>query len=114
MKLMRYILCLVSIFILCSINLKAQSAQICDLYGAVFVENNPKNADYIVFIEEAESAANMLVFQEDNRLFADKKGAWFFTKNRGTANFTIYFETDRRYADFSIYYTEVASFAGCQ
>lgn len=111
---MKAFLLLCGFYLMLNISLNAQNGQICELYGSVFIEDNPKNANYIVFLEESESAANMLVFREENRLFADKKGIWNFTKNRGSANFTIYFETDRRFADFSIYYTNVDSFAGCQ
>lgn len=111
---MKVFLGLCVILLLLTSNIKAQTGQACDLYGSVFIEADPKNAFYNVFVEDSESAANLLVFQEENRLFADKKGIWFFTKSRGTANFTIYFVDDRRDADFSIFYTDIASFAGCQ
>lgn len=92
----------------------AQSINFCDLYGAVYVEKDPYNAHFIVYLEETEGSADVLVYKEDNKLFADRKGIWHMTDNKGLADFIVFFEKNRRNADFSIYYTDVESFAGCQ
>jgi hypothetical protein len=107
-------LVVVFLFILTDAELKAQSSQICNLHGTVFIEDNPKNAHFIVYVEETEGLADMLVYQEDNRLFADRKGIWFFTNNRGLSDFSVYFEREKNRADFTIFYTEVQTFAGCR
>lgn len=102
------------VLILTEGELNAQTSQICNLYGTVFIENNPNDAHFIVYVEETEGLADMLVYQEDNRLFADRKGIWFFTKNRGLSDFSVYFEREKNRADFTIFYTEVQTFAGCR
>ncbi len=87
----------------------------CDLRGAVFVEPVDRNlAQYSVFIEETESFAEMLIFKENSRTYADRPGLWYFVENRGLADFVIFYEDEPGYADFSIFFTETASFAGCQ
>jgi hypothetical protein len=85
----------------------------CEVYGAIYIEENPRRAHFKVFEESSESFADILVFEQDNKLYADGQGKWFFTKNRDFADFFVYFETERGLADFSVYYTEFESFAGC-
>jgi nuclear transport factor 2 (NTF2) superfamily protein len=92
---------------------KVQNRDHCSLFGSVYVEKDRNRADYLVYVEESEAFAQLIVFKEQNRLFADKRGLWHFTGNRGLAKFTIYFVKDRHSAHFSIYYTDAATFAGC-
>lgn len=88
---------------------------ICELKGAVYVETYDKNlADFRVYEAESEAFAEFLVFQEYSRTYADQAGYWYFVGSRGLADFVIYMEKEPGYADFSIFFTETASFAGCQ
>lgn len=85
----------------------------CQVYGAIYIEENPRRAHFKVYEETSETFADVLVFEQDNRLYADGQGKWFFTKNRDFADFFVYFESERGLADFSVYYTDFESFAGC-
>ncbi|MFY0651274.1 MAG: hypothetical protein JXQ96_04540 [Cyclobacteriaceae bacterium] len=85
----------------------------CKLFGIVYVEKNPNYAHFRVFEEETEAFADVHVFEEDNRLYADKKGIWYFTDKKEFADFYIYWEPQRGLADFTVYFTEYESFAGC-
>lgn len=85
----------------------------CRIFGAVYVEKNPRQADYHVYIEDSEAFADIVIYKADNRLFADKEGLWYFTDKKAFADFTVYFEKDRGLAEFSICYTDTESFAGC-
>ncbi len=94
-------------------NLPYQSIDICSLYGTVYVEKERTRADFLVFVEESEAFADLVVHNEDNLLFADKSGLWHITKNRGLANFTIFYVDDKYAAHFTIHFTDAATFAGC-
>jgi hypothetical protein len=89
--------------------------QFCKLFGSVYIEEtNPDRADFLVFEEESEAFANIIVFYDiDNRLFANKPGLWHITDKRGFADFSVYFVDKRNQADFSVFFTDVESFAGC-
>lgn len=88
--------------------------EICELQGAVFVENHPSFADYRVFIEEAETFGKLKVFREDAEAFANKAGYWYFTDTRGFADFSIFIEDQKGFEDFTISFTEFRNLAGCQ
>ncbi len=92
---------------------ESQEIDPCNIYGTVYIEKVKKRADYYVFVEKSEVFADLTVFKEDNRLLADNTGLWFFTENRDFADFTIYIENQADIADFSIYYTDVLTYAGC-
>ncbi|WP_422361107.1 DUF6150 family protein [Reichenbachiella sp.] len=85
----------------------------CEIYGKVYIETNPRFAHFRVYEDESEAFADIIVFEEENSLFADEVGHWSFVEDRDFADVYIYFEKDRNMADFSVYYTEYASFAGC-
>jgi hypothetical protein len=89
-------------------------APFCQLSGPVLEENNQSRAQFRVFREENESFADLVVFKSENLLFADKPGKWFFTANRAQARFSIIWVDERSKADFSVFFTETESFAGCQ
>lgn len=89
------------------------AAPYCELKGSACIVDNPQQADYKIYIDDSEAFADMLVFKTDNSLYADKPGVWYFVKNRGFANFTIYLVDAKGKADFSIYYTTIESMAGC-
>lgn len=86
----------------------------CRLYGAVYIEKDRAYADFSVFVAEDEGAANMAVFVEDNALYADQSGIWYFTKDRSQARYRVFLEKTKSFADFSIAYTTARSFAGCR
>lgn len=88
--------------------------EVCKLRGSVYVTDDPNRAHYYVFVEEYESSADLAVFMEENRLYADQPGLWFFTDKESFSDFIVYFTESKGMADFSIYYTDVASFAGCR
>ncbi|MEQ8414760.1 MAG: DUF6150 family protein [Imperialibacter sp.] len=86
----------------------------CGVYGAIFVETDRRRADYIVFEDENEAFADMLIFKESSRVFADRQGIWYFTENRGLADFTIYYVKEKGQQHFSVNFTDTESFAGCR
>jgi hypothetical protein len=88
-------------------------APFCQLNGGVLEEKEPGRAMFKVYKEESESFADLHVFRAENMLFADKPGKWYFTDSRSLARFTIFWVPDRSQADFSVYFTETESFAGC-
>jgi hypothetical protein len=87
---------------------------VCRIFGAVYEEKNPRYADYRVHVEESEDFSDLVVFRQDNRLFADRAGLWFFTDKKEFADFSVYFDKQRGTADFSISFTDTESFAGCR
>lgn len=94
----------------------AESA-VCRLYGSVYLTSDPRQknyARYIVYVEKEEAYADLLVFKENNKLFADGPGLWYVTTNRTFADH-VFFVTDKRaFADFAIHYTDKRTFAGCR
>ena len=90
-----------------------QGFDACQLYGVVYVTETPYEANFRVFLEDSEAFADLVVFQEDNRLMADETGIWYMSDTPAFANFSIYFERSRGLADFAIFYTDILSFAGC-
>ncbi len=91
------------------------SAQVdyCKLFGAVYIEKNPKLADFRVYEEESEAFSNIKVFEVDSRVYADQQGLWYFTDKKAFADFSVYFEPKKGLAEFSIYFIDIESFAGC-
>lgn len=93
------------------------SIEPCRIYGSVYLERDPRRRSYCfgtVYQEPEEGFADVLVFAEDNKLFADKAGLWYFTEARDFADYTLFVTDNRNLADFSFHYTKVRSFAGCR
>jgi len=86
---------------------------ICKIYGSVFIEEDPKKADFKVYIESSEAFADLMVFLQNNRLYADNAGLWYLTEKRDIADFRIYITEEKKGSDFTICYTKTESFAGC-
>jgi len=86
----------------------------CLIFGSVYVTDEPHQADIWVYEESTEAFADLMVYVEENNLMADREGTWFFEENKGFARFRIYFVDDRNKSHFSVYFTDVASFAGCK
>ena len=90
------------------------AAEPCELQGAVYVENVAGFADYKVYVEEFESFAKMNVYKESNPAFANEPGHWYFTEIRSEADFVIFLEPVQNFADFSIFYIDFPTAAGCR
>ncbi len=91
--------------------------EFCQIFGAVYLERDPRQRGFCSFIayEEPEEAfADINVFQEDNRLFADRQGLWYLAPNRAFADYVVFVSPTRGQADFSIHYTPTRGFAGCR
>ncbi|RDC66400.1 DUF6150 family protein [Adhaeribacter pallidiroseus] len=99
------------------INTLKPAPEFCNIYGSVFLTSDPKYkrlARYTVYLEPNEAFANLVVFKEENKLFADKPGLWHPASGYDFADHVLYLTTNRAFADFSIYYTKSRSFAGCK
>ena len=107
-----YILAFFFLFIIKPVN--AQKIDLCRVFGNFYVTTDKNLADFRVHIEETEGLADLLVYQQKNKFYADKAGQWYITPNKKEADFWIYFEPLKGYANFSISYTETESFAGCK
>jgi hypothetical protein len=92
----------------------AQRFTACQIFGKIYVVTQKNLADAKVYIEESEGLAELNVFQQSNKFYADKSGQWFFTTDKREANFWVYFEPVKGHADFSIFYIDTESFAGCK
>ena len=89
----------------------------CKVYGSIYLETDPRLRSYCfgaVYIEPEEAFADVLVYQENNKLFADKAGLWYPAENKQFADYNLFVTSDRNLADFSIHYVKVRSFAGCK
>lgn len=85
----------------------------CDIYGKIYIESNPRYAHFRVYEDDSEAFADIIIFEEENTLYADRVGHWSFVDDRDFADVYIYLDNDRNRADFSVYYTDYESFAGC-
>ena len=95
----------------------AGSYEPCKIYGAVYLETDPARRSACfgrVYIEPEEAFADVLVFNEQNKLFADKAGLWYEAPNRDFADYVLFVTKERGQADFAIHYTKIRSFAGCR
>lgn len=97
-----------------SLSVSAQKMDFCKIYGAVYVTKNPKEADFVVFVEETEVFADLVVYLEENKLYADQKGLWFYTDAIDFAQYVIFLTGNKDFADFSIFYIDTPAFAGCK
>lgn len=85
----------------------------CRVYGSVYFVKDRHRADFFVYIEEDETMADIAVFKENVDLYADRPGIWFITENEAFADFRLYVEDRKGSQDFTVFYTETESFAGC-
>lgn len=89
----------------------------CRMFGTVFLEYEPARkagCQYTIFIEEEEAFANVIVYKEDNKLFADAPGLWHVAAGRNFSDYIFFVTTNRNMADFTVHFTDVRSFAGCK
>ena len=66
------------ILILWTFESEAQSKHYCELYGSVFIEENPAKADYIVYVEDSEAFADIL--KRKTKFLQIKKEFGFLSK----------------------------------
>ena len=95
----------------------AASLEPCRIYGSVYLETDPSRRSYCfgsVYVEPEEAFADLLVFNEQNKLFADRAGLWHDAPSRNFADYVLFVTPNRGTADFAIHYTKVRSFAGCK
>jgi len=90
-----------------------QQVEFCKLFGAVYIEKSAVDADFRVYEEESEAFCDIKIFEVESRIYADREGLWYFTDTKEFADFTVFFEPKRGLADFSVYFIDVESFAGC-
>lgn len=91
--------------------------EICRMFGSVYLTDDPKQKNYArftVFIDTEDTYADLLVFKENNKLFADAPGLWHITTSRNFADHVLFITTNRALADFTIHYTKARTFAGCR
>ncbi|GAB3822880.1 hypothetical protein [Pontibacter rugosus] len=89
----------------------------CQVYGAVYLERDPmyrSTASHIVFIGEEEAFADMVVFRESNKLFADAPAIWYITPNKAFASHILYVTDKPHLADFTVHFTDVRAIATCR
>ncbi|OUJ73894.1 hypothetical protein BXP70_11635 [Hymenobacter crusticola] len=87
------------------------------IFGSIYLETDPRRKSYcfaVIYEEPEQAFADVLVYKEDSKLFADKAGVWYFTPTRDFADYALFVTKDRGQADFSIHYTKVRSYAGLQ
>lgn len=85
----------------------------CQLFGSVFFTKKAGEADFVVFVEEQESFADLVVFPETSAGFAVSQGHWHRVEEPFLSDFRIYITANLSEADFTIAYTDIESFAGC-
>ncbi|WP_236704886.1 DUF6150 family protein [Hymenobacter sp. AT01-02] len=93
------------------------SVEPCRIYGSVYLETDPRRKNYCfgtLYIEAEDTFADVLVYKETNKLFADKAGLWYITDSPSFADYSLFVTPQRNLADFAIYFTKVRSFAGCR
>ena len=112
---LKYLIILISVFTVSfSSSKRVMIDDHCEVFGIIYFEKSKYNADAFVFFEEDETLANLLVFKEDNRLFADEEGIWYITDNPAIATYRLYVCEEKRFADFSVNYIDDRAFVGCQ
>lgn len=84
----------------------------CDVYGRIYEVDDPMQAQFIVY-EGTEAFADLVVYEQRNRLYADKPGMWYFEEKKENARYRVYFTDKESEADFVVYFTRFESFAGC-
>ena len=90
-----------------------QTIDFCELKGTVYIEEYPERANFFIYEDDSEAFADLLIFETDNALFATEPGVWYFTDQKGFADFSVYFVDSKGHADFTVYFTSFESFAGC-
>jgi hypothetical protein len=93
---------------------QGKKEQVCAIRGAIYYTTFRQQADFTIFVEDSPDFADMQVYKERQRLFADKPGLWHFVDHPHLADYILFVEQNRSAADFTIAYTPTQSFAGCK
>lgn len=109
---MRLLFTSLFIFVACNLAV-AQRVDPCKIFGSFYKVDNPGRADVIVFEEESEYFAQLRIFEEENSLYADEPGVWFFSENIGLARYRVFFTKRRSQADFTVHFVDRLAKAGC-
>ena len=92
---------------------EAQNSAYCKVFGTVYEVKSPEDADFYVYLSGSEVSADLIVFKQTNKLYADRVGMWSFESKQEFADHKIYYVDREREAHFSVYFTRFESFAGC-
>lgn len=93
------------------------SIEPCRIYGSVYLERDPRRKSFCfgtLYEEPQEAFADVLIYRESNKLFADKAGLWYLTDTRDFADYVLFVADKRELADFSMHFTDVRNYAGCR
>ena len=85
----------------------------CDVYGVMHEVQDRRKADFLVFEQPTENFADILVYDQDSKLYANAPGHWHFVSKPHLARYKLYFTKNQDEAHFSVFFTEYESFAGC-
>jgi hypothetical protein len=85
----------------------------CQIYGNMHEVEFPEQADFFVYEETSEAFSDILIYEQENRLYADKPGMWYWEEEADFADYRVYFVEDQDQAHFTVYFTNFESFAGC-
>ncbi|WP_245327771.1 DUF6150 family protein [Hymenobacter fodinae] len=89
----------------------------CRVFGTVYLETDPRRQSRCfgsVYMEPEADFADLMVFKETSKLFADKVGLWYLTDSPNFADYSLFVTDNRNLADFSIQFTKSRSYAGCR
>ncbi|MCG8474670.1 MAG: DUF6150 family protein [Cytophagales bacterium] len=110
---------LLKFFLICLGMMQISSAQAqpvspCQVFGKIFYTKTKQEAQVWVYVEDSEGLADLIVYKEENELFADKAGLWCKTAKKKFADYRVYITDNPEEAHFCIFYTDEPDFAGCQ
>ena len=92
-----------------------QIGSICNVYGNIYIETENRNrADFTIYINKEDSFSDLKVMLQENQLYADKPGLWYFVKERELADYIVFIEKDKGRARHTIFYTDNEINAGCR
>ncbi|UOQ81113.1 MULTISPECIES: DUF6150 family protein [Hymenobacter] len=89
----------------------------CRIFGTVYLETDPRRQSRCfgsVYMEPEADFADLMVFKETSKLFADKVGLWYLADSPNFADYVLFVTDNRNLADFSIQFTKSRSYAGCR
>lgn len=90
-----------------------QRRDVCDIYGAIYFTQAQEWAQFRMFETDSEVFADLVIYEETNRLFADRQGLWYVTEDSLTADHYVYYTENRGLADFTVYFTDIPAAARC-
>lgn len=85
----------------------------CQIFGSIYLTSKAAEADFVVFEESEETFANLVVYKETILSYANEPGKWYFVDDPRLADYYIFIAPNIAQADFTVAFTDVESFAGC-